>query len=152
EKGHSERPACGTALHLPRGSHRASARMHGPAQDTKPITSRIWNSRPVIHIMTAMRVASVTPPPHGAECSTHRADRMEGEIGLKRRYDSLDPSSGMNSFQHPTFSDKRRKRKSKHKRGWKGWVEGALEPSNKLIDLDNAVVLAGHRTRSGKEF
>ena len=46
-----------------------------------------------------------------------------------------------------------RKKRPAVKKGWKGWVEGSPEPSDKLINLDAVHTLQEERrTRSGKSF
>jgi len=45
-----------------------------------------------------------------------------------------------------------RKKRVAARKGWKGWVEGELPESKKLINLDVAPTYAERKTRSGKCF
>ena len=47
-----------------------------------------------------------------------------------------------------------RKRSAASRKGWKGWIEASEDemPRDKLIQIDQAIILHDRRTRSGKNF
>ncbi|PCH39687.1 hypothetical protein WOLCODRAFT_159275 [Wolfiporia cocos MD-104 SS10] len=45
-----------------------------------------------------------------------------------------------------------KKKRTAVRKSWKGWVEGSLPPSKKLINLDVVTVLQERKTHSGKSF
>ncbi|KAL1720613.1 hypothetical protein EV715DRAFT_271923 [Schizophyllum commune] len=119
-----------------------------------------FHVRPAIHITSGHRSVSVTPPPMtpppmfpSSPGSTPGPDDSSAtsRTSSKRPYtpDTLDGFD-----RHPSFSApvKRKKPRAAAKKGWKGWVEGSPEPSDRLINLDQAVVFQERRTRSGRNF
>ncbi|KAL1745496.1 hypothetical protein HDZ31DRAFT_36314 [Schizophyllum fasciatum] len=119
-----------------------------------------FHVRPAIHIASGHRSVSVTPPPMtpppmfpSSPGSTPGPDDWSStsRTSSKRPYtpDTLDGFD-----RHPSFSApvKRKKPRAAAKKGWKGWVEGSPEPSDRLINLDQAIVFQERRTRSGRNF
>lgn len=134
--------------------------LHPPRQIT---TSSFWKARPSIHITTAQRSLSITPPPPtspillpSTPISTPGPwdDYNTSRTSSKR---PRTPDDFEDLEEHPTLNGQSpdqpsRKRKLAARKGWKGWVEGSPPPSEKLINLDAVPVLQERRTRSGKNF
>ncbi|KAI0064404.1 hypothetical protein BV25DRAFT_1823397 [Artomyces pyxidatus] len=117
-----------------------------------------WGSRPVVHLATAHRPNSVTPPPQESSPPTTPGPSVSSSTSRtsskrphtpQEDYD-LDHSREIASASpHPP---PQRKKRATTRKGWKGWVEGSPPPSEKLINLDAVQVLHERRTRSGKNF
>jgi hypothetical protein len=126
-------------------------------------SSSFWSSsgRPSIHIATNQRSMSVTPTPPTSpdpEIFTPVSTPEPSISSSTSRTSSKrprTPSDDEMDDEGPMFFSappRQRKKRSAAKKGWKGWVEGSPEPSDKLINLDSAPVLHERRTRSGKNF
>lgn len=122
--------------------------------------SSFWRARPTIHIATMQRSVSVTPPPVSSP-------RLPPSTPGSTPGPSMSSSTSRTSSKRPRTPDDdedlesqsanmadqpQRKKRIAAKKGWKGWVAGSPEPSEKLINLDAVPVLQERRTRSGKNF
>ena len=149
----------------PLSATRSDLEGSGPAlQAPRNKTSAFWRARPAVHVATANRTISVTPPPMGMtrkspSAPTPGPSTSSGapRTSLKRTHapddnegheDEVDKDAEESSdpLQQPP-----RKKRVAVKRGWKGWVEGSPS-SGKLINLDAVPILQGRRTRSGRSF
>jgi len=128
-----------------------------------PGTSSFWKARPAIHITTAQRSVSITPPPSTSPlhlstpistpgpCDSSSTSRTSSK--RPRTPDDFEYFEGPTSISmHSHHQPPPRKRRAPARKGWKGWVEGSPPPSEKLINLDAVPILQERRTRSGKNF
>jgi len=136
---------------------------------TKRSVSSFWSARRPIINLTGMRSPSMTPPPlppihmpstpastpgPSISSSTSRTSSKRPHTpGDDEELDELaDDVSDVELIPPPLSPKRSRKKRFAAKKGWKGWVEGSPQPSEKLINLDAQVVLVDRRTRSGKSF
>ncbi|THH29742.1 hypothetical protein EUX98_g4425 [Antrodiella citrinella] len=130
-----------------------------PIAQPRPIAaSAFWQARPSIHI-PMNRAESITPPPMPSSPSSTPDPSMSSATSAtssKRPYTPDDGESvtdrGRSGSSPPPRRHVDKKRRVPCKKGWKGWVEGSPEPSEKLINLDAVTVLHERKTRSGKNF
>ena len=129
-----------------------------------PGTSSFWKARPAIHITTAQRSVSITPPPSTSPlhlpstpistpgpCDSSATSRTSSK--RPRTPDDFEYLEGSTTIaMHSHHQSQPRKRRAPARKGWKGWVEGSPPPSEKLINLDAVPILQERRTRSGKNF
>ncbi|KDQ58443.1 hypothetical protein JAAARDRAFT_34242 [Jaapia argillacea MUCL 33604] len=128
-----------------------------PAPMPTAAASSFWRARPAIHIPSAQRSLSVTPPPMP---SSPRSTPEPSNASTYSRTSSKRPRTPSDYDDHnpgvvsPSTSSPQpsRKKRAPVRKGWKGWVEGSPPPSEKLINLDHVPVLQERRTRSGKSF
>jgi hypothetical protein len=121
--------------------------------------SPFWHSRPTIQLSTYQRSTSVTPPPMPPSPEATPQPSISSSTtrtSYKRLYTPGDDedlnSHQIDSSPSPPRQPAPRKRRTPVRKGWKGWVEGSPEPSDKLINLDHTPILQERRTRSGKSF
>ncbi|KAG6902184.1 hypothetical protein C0995_003280 [Termitomyces sp. Mi166 len=117
-----------------------------------PSASRPAYTRPIIALKTAQRSVSVTPPP--ASLATPVVTPGPSESSSTSRRSSKRPHTPDDEEARPLPPPPkpRGRKKPAVRKGWKGWVEGSPQPSDKLINLDAVPVLQERRTRSGKSF
>jgi len=117
-------------------------------------------TRPTIHIPAIQRSVSVTPSPPS---SPHFVASSPGSTPgpsissstsrtSSKRPRTPDDDEMLDEDQTTQSESRPRKKRAAVKKGWKGWVEGSPEPSEKLINLDAVPILHERRTRSGKNF
>ncbi|KAF8155679.1 hypothetical protein B0H34DRAFT_714350 [Crassisporium funariophilum] len=132
-----------------------------PPKNAKAIA--FWRQRPTILIAAMQRSVSITPSPTesaqildftpGSTPGPSISSSTSRTSSKRPRTPDDDEFFGSQSrtLSAPLPTQPRRKRHAA-KKGWKGWVEGSPEPSEKLINLDAVPVLQERRTRSGKNF
>ncbi|KXN91563.1 hypothetical protein AN958_00419 [Leucoagaricus sp. SymC.cos] len=121
--------------------------------------------RPNIQLMPMERSVSVTPPPGyspihlpsnsptpGPSMSVSTSRTSSKRPRTPDDFQDLTEVISHDATTPPPLPPRQRKKRIAHKKGWKGWIEGELQPSDKLINLDSAPVLQERRTRSGKNF
>lgn len=116
--------------------------------------------RPAIHMATAQRSMSLTPPPpNGLPISTTSTPEPSVASSWSRasskRPRTPDDHEDLAGQSVSTVAPRPKKPRTPRRKGWKGWaeVEGSPPPSEKLINLDRVVVLNTRRTtRSGRNF
>jgi len=146
-------------------AHASTGGIFAPTSSLTPVASSSsmkFVTRPTIHIPAMQHSFSVTPsPPTSPQFIISTPGSTPGpsissstsRTSSKRPrtpYDDEDEMFG--DDQSGPSAPKIRKKRSAVKKGWKGWVEGSPEPSEKLINLDAVPVLHERRTRSGKNF
>ncbi|EIM83631.1 uncharacterized protein STEHIDRAFT_133508 [Stereum hirsutum FP-91666 SS1] len=124
-----------------------------PQSELKPTSlaakpSLFWSARPAIRMYTPQRSVSISSQPMqlssphtspGPSISSHTYhEREDDRLSCRTQKSTAPPPS------------KRAKSRIAAKRGWKGYAEGFLSPSEKNIDA--VYVLPERRTRSGKSF
>ncbi|CCL99201.1 uncharacterized protein FIBRA_01216 [Fibroporia radiculosa] len=129
-----------------------------PTAITAPVASSFWRARPAIHIASATRSVSVTPPPMDSSPPPTPGPSISSTTSAtssKRPHtpdDGEDIRSRHRSETATPPPNRPRKKRTAVRKGWKGWVEGSPPPSEKLINLDVVNVLQERKTRSGKNF
>jgi len=131
----------------------------------KPTVSSFWGARPTILIPSMQRSVSVSVSPSPTLSPRRLASTPASTPGpsissstsrtsSKRPHTPADDEtlSSQPNNESASAPPRQRKKRIATKKGWKGWVEGSPPPSNKLINLDSAVLLQDRRTRSGKNF
>jgi hypothetical protein len=127
----------------------------------RPLTAsgRVANGRPAIHMVTAQRARSLTPPPPimpsspvttpepSITSSQSRASSKRPRTPNDDEELPAQPGPSASPIARPP-----RKKRVPVRKGWKGWVEGSPPPSDKLINLDQVQILPTRRTRSGRNF
>ncbi|OBZ67825.1 hypothetical protein A0H81_12382 [Grifola frondosa] len=109
-------------------------------------TSSFWQARPTIHIATAYRNVSVTPPPMPSPSPTTPGPSISSTTSAtssKRPFTPDDDEDITDRNRSVTPAPKPRKKRPAARKGWKGWVEGSPPPSEKLINLDTVTVGLG---------
>ncbi|EIN08452.1 hypothetical protein PUNSTDRAFT_52850 [Punctularia strigosozonata HHB-11173 SS5] len=159
EKEKQARAASGSSSVEPSAKARGKQPQHPHQPTAAPSTSAFWRARPAIHIATNQRTMSVTPPPMphspGSTPEPDDTDTITSRTSSKRPRTPDDDESIGRAASPPPPEPKPPKQKKKRvaaRKGWKGWVEGSPPPSEKLINLDQVVVLNERRTRSGRMF
>jgi hypothetical protein len=148
-------------------STRVAASFHAPSTSSRqssgtprasPAIGLAANGRPAIHMITSQRSRSVTPPPPimpPSPISTPEPSMNSSSRASSKRPrtpdddEELDTRPGTSTSPLPRPPKRRR---AVARKGWKGWVEGSPPPSEKLINLDHAVILTNRRTRSGRNL
>jgi hypothetical protein len=114
--------------------------------------------RPSAFARVIERSRSVTPPPPimlPSPVSTPAPSTTASSRASSKRPRTPDDDEELASHPGPSISPIARPPKRKRgvaRKGWKGWVEGSPPPSDKLINLDHAIILTNRRTRSGRNF
>ncbi|KAK7681385.1 hypothetical protein QCA50_015477 [Cerrena zonata] len=119
-----------------------------------------WQTRPTITIPHMSRSVSISPPPMVSSPPTTPGPSISSATSAtssKRPHTPYDDEEIGQEHTDRSYSPqpqqpKQRKKRPAARKGWKGWVEGSPPPSQKLINLDTAVVLGERKTRSGKSF
>ncbi|KAF8916527.1 hypothetical protein CPB85DRAFT_1250925 [Mucidula mucida] len=123
-----------------------------PLVSTQPLASTSYTSRPSINVVRSGRAASRTPSVSPESTPGPSDSSSISRTSSKRPRTPRDDEDFPMSLPRPAPPRKVQKTKRK---GWKGWVEvdaEELAPSERLINLDQAVVLSERTLRSGKIF
>lgn len=167
KKEEKARKAAAKEANAPTGASAPNPRFTAPFTFAmpQPITAAgqtpLYRVRPAIHIATGQRSLSVTPPPmtpppmlQSSPGSTPGPDDSSttSRTSSKRPYTPDTDYDGRSASSMAPKARAERRKRAAAKKGWKGWVEGSPEPSEKLINLDTAVIFRERRTRSGRNF